>query len=232
MSTAVVVARSFCARAVLGLCVSTSLVACGDVSTDTTDDANTMLTDLPTSNTAVRIALFGEGNKAPADAADLRVWPAWIIVENGDDGDDDNDVFVFDLAGDGAETRPLTRNGETFPTVDLEFGAPPAAAMRDEGDGGQFAQPMALVLDVSVDATTLGRLGELPGTARLGLSNYLGFVPVGGLSSSLKERGFAEGLNDQTTDNDGEPSKVAFVAVATAAGHFELTPVVADYLVR
>lgn len=226
-----VIVRSSLVRAVTGLCVSSALVAC-DVEQDEQEsqqqaqaqDANTMMADLPTSATAVRIALFA-GDAAPANSEAMLVWPAWVILE------DDGDTFVLDLGGGGTPPQMLNFKGVPFPAVDLEFGEPPAASIIEEEDGGRFALPVALVLDRSIDPATLTRLGDLDDAATLGLSSYLGYVPEGGMSASLREGGFGEGITDQTGEGE-EPSKLSFVGVGPASAHFAEVASTADIVVR
>ncbi len=231
MSIAAVVGRLPLAHAALGLCLSTALLACGtaDVDADGNGNGAALTSDVPTSPTAVRVALFGEGNKAPANADRMRVWPAWFISEDAGNGES---TYALEISGEPVSTRLMAHaSGDIYPAADVEFGTPPEASVESSGNG-LIAQPMAIVLDVDVDPTTLDLLGELDETTTLGLSNYLAFVPVGGLSERLRKDGYVEGMNILTTEADGTMSKFAFLAVATAGDYFESLDGTADYEIR
>ncbi|HEY1099400.1 MAG TPA: hypothetical protein VGF99_10740, partial [Myxococcota bacterium] len=166
--------------------VAISLVVVGVAVTAGCGAAAGLDDDLPTGDTAVRVALFGDADEP--SSADVRVWPAWRVVAA-------DDAVAFVLSGDGVVPSERLRDDVAWPAADLDFGAPV-----DDGI------PTALVLAADIDAATVGTIGDIDGAAAFGISTYLAY------SSST-------GITIDSTDADGSPSQVAFVAVATAAAY-------------
>jgi hypothetical protein len=121
--------------------------------------------NLPTSPTAVRIALFNSEDHGVAAVSTLRAWPAWFVSGG------DNDSHSLVLVGDRFGFAVRDANGVPRPTADVEFGAPPADVVVNG-----FAAPVVLVVHQDVDLEGVEALAGLPADSALGVSSYLGFA--------------------------------------------------------
>lgn len=199
MRTTILLAGAVAGVALVVGCAPDGLDDADGAAADVADDADADVdieADLPTSPTAVRIALFDEGGGA--DGSKLRAWPAWSVL----DGDS---ISGFKLAGAPFSFVDRKVNDVVAPAADVEFGAPPAEVLVDGDDGtGSIAFPVVLVVAADVSLTTIGSLGALADAAPLGISSYLGF------------RGGR--LQIETSDSEtGEPSKFLATPVSTVA---------------
>lgn len=149
--------------------------AASDETPDATNPADLpdMEADLPTSPTAVRVALFGDESDAP----NLRAWPAWVQL-------DDNGISGFLLVGTEFSFADRAVDGVGYPAADVEFGAPPADAIigcaegEDSADGDPCtseAVPLVLVTSADQALASQESLTALDDAAPFGISSYLAF---------------------------------------------------------